>query len=512
MKKFRNLFLLFIFKGEIHVNNNNIEIICKTNKSVVITSMMLSIVTILGYILEYLNGSRTIGYVACISGTIILAYSVTLFYYFKDKRSTAFKYYALYSFIFIWIIILAFSPKVAQYALIYPLLTIYLLYFNIPLMKTVSVIIVIVGILKVVLNVLYFKETDDQMFTQYSVMILSLYFFVYSIINTTKLSVTLKEEQLKSLIEEQTKNTSILAEVINVLKKADDISKNTHNIYEMILSNSYNVKNSIDLTTNVVGEITSNIVKQTQMTEGIQDKLVLTSELSKRIEEFATSSINNINKGFSLIEELMVVSVEVNENNDNLNKSMIELYDSSEKIREIVKIIKGISDQTNLLALNASIESARAGEAGKGFAVVANSIRQLSLQTNNAISGINELVHNLQESSAKSSNAVSLSRKASNSQQEIILKAKNKFEDINYTINQVNENVLKSCNMIDEIVEYNQTIVESISSISSASEEATTSVENTKDTLTKNNELMLSVKSDLDALVNSTHSIQKFRI
>ena len=43
-----------------------------------------------------------------------------------------------------------------------------------------------------------------------------------------------------------------------------------------------------------------------------------------------------------------------------------ELLDISNKINEIIDIVKSIAEQTNLLALNA-IESARAGEFGKGF-------------------------------------------------------------------------------------------------------------------------------------------------
>jgi len=88
------------------------------------------------------------------------------------------------------------------------------------------------------------------------------------------------------------------------------------------------------------------------------------------------------------------------------NAGIDRLARTSQKIGDVVQLIRNIAEQTNLLALNATIEAARSGAAGRGFAVVAAEVKALSVQTANATEDISSQILEIQSSTRQSVEAI----------------------------------------------------------------------------------------------------------
>ncbi len=65
-------------------------------------------------------------------------------------------------------------------------------------------------------------------------------------------------------------------------------------------------------------------------------------------------------------------------NNQQIAESISKLSIHTQRISEILEVIKDIANKTDLLALNAALEGTKAGEAGRGFSLVATQMQRLA--------------------------------------------------------------------------------------------------------------------------------------
>ena len=149
---------------------------------------------------------------------------------------------------------------------------------------------------------------------------------------------------------------------------------------------------------------------------------------------------------------------------DDAVEAMVRIEDSTIEVANIVEVVDEIAFKTNLLSLNAAIEAARAGDAGKGFAVVADSVRELSMQTADAVDMIQKLT-------GETVKRVSSGRNSVNNIVDFISELIGEFRSISVRMNEIRSAIEKHVGEVGHVDD-------SLSDIRRITQENTTMVDN----------------------------------
>lgn len=182
----------------------------------------------------------------------------------------------------------------------------------------------------------------------------------------------------------------------------------------------------------------------TQATESAKEMNIAVSDMSQTVEMVNTISGQSAEAATAGQQAVKDAEVQMEQINSAVEKStnvISILGESSQKVGDIIGVIRDIASQTNLLALNAAIEAARAGEHGRGFAVVAEEVRKLAEQVAEATQEISAIIIQIQNETQNAVDAMQLGSEEVVKGTEVISNTGKRFTAIAELIERLNKEV-----------------------------------------------------------------------
>lgn len=138
-----------------------------------------------------------------------------------------------------------------------------------------------------------------------------------------------------------------------------------------------------------VGEITATIEELSSSAKQVAANAESVAKIAEDSEFAGRQGMESVSSSIQIMQKVKEVTKE------NACK-ILSLSEKSQKIGDVLGIIKDIAGETHLLALNASIEASAAGEFGKRFGVVASEVRRLAERTKTSAEEIKGVVSEIQ--------------------------------------------------------------------------------------------------------------------
>lgn len=312
--------------------------------------------------------------------------------------------------------------------------------------------------------------------------------------------------QLTTMID-SIKQTSLLvgSQSAQLNQSADDVKSGT----QQIAATMEELASGTETQANFAGDLVETMT-------AFAEKIKSINTSSQSINESSNSVLKETNIG----NEYMNKSISQMNNIDQIVKDAVDKVEGLDKqtqeISKLVGVVKDIASQTNLLALNAAIEAARAGEHGLGFAVVADEVRKLAEQVANSVVSIANNVNEIQAESKAVSTALEQGYDEVEQGTKDIQETGVRFKAIEDAISVMTSNVQTVMSGLEELNSDSSRVNEAVQEIASISEESAAGVEETSASAEEASSSMEGVAIGASTLLDSAKElselVQRFKM
>lgn len=482
------------------------------NLAVLIFSISMAMCILVLQLFSLLRGEVTKNYFISLTTSFLLILFVAIFMYKKNPYSTILKRVTAYLYFLFYIIIIFGSHNQLLFSIVFPILTIYVLYFDLQLVRRASILIILTNLVFIIYNIFYLQMSTPSKLSNFYLQIICVIGYSANLYITTYLSNKFNDTKLNSIQEEKDKQHNLLRDILSIAGILSSNSKKVYHIFEDLTEINQSVNIAVSEISKGTTASAKSIENQVLLTNQVQDIIQETSELSINMKNISKETKTSVVHGITVVDELNEQTIIVDQYNDNVFNIIKGLNKKSNDIVEIIDLIRNIADQTNLLSLNASIESARAGEAGKGFAVVAQEIRKLAEQSKASVNSIGTIIKALQIDSENSLQAVVTLMDVSKKQSATVLTTKEIFNEVNNKMSVVDNNVDMVTEKINNILQANDNIVKNISELSAISEETMANAQEANEMTHENVNKVNISKNLVEELIETSKEIDKFAL
>lgn len=480
------------------------------NKTALLGHTIIGVVLALAYALEFIKGSRTLGYYTVFALLCIVPVIVEQILYRKNPEDGKIQHImgVCYGILYLFAILTTNSLLTCMYA--FPMFMVIILYMDVRFCVLIgggAFLGNVICVIKDAMTVGYAAEEIPDVEIRIAATLITAGYMAFTTAAVKKVN------QVKmQAIQEQTESANALAD--NVLSASGSMISDIRDVSEKVEQ----LGESMERIHTYMGEVSSgstetaeSIQQQMQKTEVIQQHIARVKDTAVEIEENMSETVGRVETGKRQMDALAKQVESSMAANRKVLSQMKELSEYTSQMNTIIETITSIANSTGMLALNASIEAARAGEAGRGFAVVASQISGLANQTKSATVNITELIGHINQELVDVEAAVDVVTESNKANAESTQVVTDNFVVITQGTENVGQQTKELMSIVDELESANADIVENIQTISAITEEVSAHANETYSVCEENARLVDSVTGMVEGLSAEAQKLQSSR-